>query len=269
MLIALAAGIAADAPPASGQGAAPRPDVFAVSAHLWRFWDSTGAPIAVVQYAVLTHTPPHAVAAPVTAVTLTFQQFGAGHQMRDSSWTQRFDHRADRPTDRFGSGVMTVPLGPRIASWRLAANDSGPPPDGAGDVFAVQPLPTGSIVVSDLAFGVPGHADIWQSGGEPALLGESGVFDRAVPIHVFYQVRSDAQRDEAVTWLTCTDITDPRVGRRVMQANFATPLRRGINAVERLLDMSRMKPGRYQVELQAGDPHGGGASVRMATFTLR
>lgn len=244
-------------------------DLFTIDSHLLRFWNSDGAPVAIVQYRLISPKRLDATHGPVVTATVALRQNGNAEQVHDTIWGQGLDRSADRPEDRFAAGFVVVPLAPWITSWSLDAGPSWSTTRQNGGVFPLQPLPSGSVVVSDLALGVPESADIWEFGGQGVLLGRWGAFNRKVPVHVSYQVLSEAAHDDVRTYITCTDITDPKVGKRVMQLSFDGRLDAGVNIAERIVDVSHLKAGRYQLEIQVGDLHGGGTSVRLATLVVR
>jgi hypothetical protein len=250
---------------AAGQG----PGAFRIITSLLRFWNVNGAPIAIVQYALVARKAVDTVSEPSIAATIVLRQIGAAHEVADTSWRQEIDRTAIRPADRVTAGYVVVPLRPWLIEWSLTARYPGTTDPGDGETRVGQPLPAGSIVVSDLALGAPPSANVWQFGAQRVLLELSDVFARKVPVHLFYQTRSEASHDDVRTYITCTDISDAKMGKRVLQVSFDGRLDPGINVSERELDMSHMKSGRYQVELQVGDQHGGGASVRMTTFTVK
>jgi hypothetical protein len=238
-----------------------------LNTRLLRFWDSAGAPIGVVQYVLKLHD---AITAdgPVVAVAMGLRLSGAAPPTTDSSWTQATGPSAEHPGDRFATGLAVVLLTSGRTSWYLTLGRVDSVNRQKGAVAVAEPLPRGSIVVSDLALAGDEAADSWRFGEEPVRLSRSSIFDRKLPVHIAFQVKSDSSHSDVRTWITLTNVSDPAAGKRVLQLNFPGRLDAGINLSERDLDMSKQKPGRYQLELQVGSMHGG-ASVRMTTFTLR
>jgi hypothetical protein len=235
---------------------------------LLRFWDSSGAPIGVIQYVLMLHDVITADG-PVPTVAMGLRLTGAAPQATDSSWTQATGPSAEHSGDRFATGLAIVPLGAGTMSWYLTLGRVGSDTQQQGAVSHQEPLQNGSIVVSDLALAGDDSSDSWEFRGQPVRLGRADLFDRKHPIHVSYQVKSDSSRDGVRTWITLTNVSDPTRGTRLPQESFLGTLHAGITFDEREIDLSKQKPGRYQLELQVGSIHGGGTSVRMATFTLK
>jgi hypothetical protein len=232
-----------------------------------RFWDATGAPIGVIQYELRLHDLITA-RSPVVTVAMGLGLSGTGPHANDSSWQRATGPSPDHPGDSFATGLVVVSLGPATTAWYLTLGRVDSVHVQKGAVTFAEPLPHGSVVLSDLALAGDTAADNWQSGEDAVRLGRSSLFDRKVPVHIFYQTLSEASHGSVRTVITCTDVTDPAMGRRVLQVAFNGRLDRGVNASERELDMSHVKPGRYQVEVDV-NAQGGGSSWQMTTFTLR
>ena len=249
-----------------------QPCMFDVAARLLRFWDVRGAPMAIVQFSLQLRDEMAARTAydnGSTTPRLTFRQLGAGHDVRDTTWRQGLDRPGPGNSGVAAVGFVAVPLAPWCTSWSVRASTVPWIRTSGGPAVPQQPLPSGSIVVSDLALAGAETPDLWEVGEGEVRLSRSNIFDRKAPIHLTYQVKSDSTWSDVRTWITLTDVSDASAGKRLPQFNFLGALHAGVSLAERDLDMSQQKPGKYQLELQVGSMHGGGTSVRMTPFTLK
>jgi hypothetical protein len=238
-------------------------------ARLLRFWDVQGEPIAVVQFALITQNKRATTGASGATVTFVLRQLGARQEVRDTTWQQATDQEIGNSSAQSMAGVVIVPLAPWLTSWSLVAGQTAWGTEISDNPVAQQPLERGPIVVSDLALGVSGSPGVALSGGHRALLALSGRFTRKDSVRLFYQVRATASHDDVRTWLTVTSVANAKRGKRVMQLSLPGRLTTGVNAIERILDFSKQKPGKYLLELQVGDLDGGGTSVRTAEFVVK
>ena len=160
-----------------------------LDARMLRFWDATGAPIALVQYALMLHDTA-TTTSPVETVSMGLWLTGDGSGTKDSSWTQATGPSADHPGDRFARGFAVVALGPGTTSWylTLGAVGSVTPRRGgvASDGGAAGRIDRGL----DLALAGDGDesADRWQFGeqsvprsGTPASSTASGAGAHCLP----------------------------------------------------------------------------------------
>ena len=236
---------------------------------LLRFWDLNGSPIAVVEYALSSHDRPDRSKNDVPTATFTLRHAVDGLVARDTVWQQGFNQSRTNARDHLATGIVTFPLSPGLTSWSLTGGPSWSLSTVAASTHAEASLASDPIVVSDLAFGVPRISETWASGAQPALLDLMNVFARKDSVRLFFQVRSDAYHQNVRTWITVTNQTDPRIGRRVVQLNYPMRLEPGVNAYEHILGIAKQTPGKYVVEVQVGDLNGGGTSVQRGEFVIR
>ena len=142
-----------------------------------------------------------------------------------------------------------VPLVAELTSWSLTETSNQWTRISAGVCAVQQPLPSGSIVVSDLALAGDEIPDIWEVGEEQVRLSRTNVFARKHPVHPTYQVKSDSNRSEIRTSITITDIGDRGPGKQVSQLAFTGRLASGITLLERDIGVSNLKSGMYQLGL--------------------
>jgi hypothetical protein len=249
-----------------------KPCMFDIAARVVRLWDIHGSPIAMVQFAVtlrddtLAHT--QYLSSPTTP-RMTFRQMGARPEVRDTTWRQGLDRPENARSGILAEGFVAAPLVPWLTSWTVRANTARWIRTSGSAPIGLQPLPQGPIVVSDLALAGDETPDIWDVGDDQVRLSRSNVFNRKAPIHLSYQVKSDSSHNDIKTWVTLTDVSDHGSGTRLLQLNFPGRLIAGVTFVERDINMSKQKSGTYQLEVQVGSTRGGGASVRVTTFTIR
>jgi hypothetical protein len=261
------------AAPRSVRGPALEAAIFNINSRLFRFWRNDGSQVAIVQFALIKRDEPYLDAdvhtrGPLTT-QMTFRQTGAGEQVHDTAWRQGFNRSSGEDGNIFANGYVAVPLVPGLTSWSLTETSNQWTRISGGACAVQQPLPSGSIVVSDLALAGEKIPDIWDAGEEPVRFSRSSIFERKHPIHLTYQVKSDSNRSEIRTSITLTDIGDHGLGKQISQLAFTGRLASGITLVERDIGLSKLKSGIYQLELQVSSLRGGGRSVRMTTFTVK
>lgn len=246
-----------------------------LQSRLLRFWAPDGHPIALAQFALFVREPFTSDAHYMSGgsrwavARMNLRQSAPGRPARDTTWNQGVNGTPSQPGDLFAAGFVSVPLMPGMTSWSLAATFNPSVASSGGECVPLEPLPTGSIVVSDLAFGLARSDLAWQFSGQTVLLSATGEFARNEPIHVTYQVRSDTRHDGGRTTITLTNVSDPKKGERLMQVRFDGVIGEGVNVVERELDVSHLKSGKYLVELEVADKHGGGSFWQSGMFTLK
>ncbi|MGH7582619.1 MAG: hypothetical protein ACREL5_05290 [Gemmatimonadales bacterium] len=218
-----------------------------VEAHRYWLWTESATPISVVVWRAARPT-----SSPLRLRLDAWDSTGAG---ADSTWTVP---AADSSSAEI---VGVVSATGRLARdcWRLtlaAAAASG---------ACARRRDDGPISLSDLVPIDSTNGVTWGT----VMIAATDTVERTRPAAIYYQVRSDARHEHIRTSLTLTDITDVHHGQRVTQFSFEGGLAAGVNEFARALDLSRVEPGRYLLELQVGDLDGAGASVRSAEFVIR
>jgi hypothetical protein len=236
----------------------------ALVAQRYRLWDSTGQPIVVVPF---TFTVADGNA-PRDSVAVTIRQWGAlDVDRRDSSWSV--------PLARMGGsgvatmrGVMVGPSSSTLTHWLLIASVmTYAPIDSVGEEQTW--MDDGGLTLSDLVPGADGSRLTWQHDSMATPLPDSVSFDHRTPVRLYYQALSVAAHAASRTTITVTNITNPKLGKRVLQIGFGGRLVRGRNDFSQDLDLTHQKRGRFRVELQVAALDGGGVSVRAVEFELR
>jgi hypothetical protein len=165
------------------------------------------------------------------------------------------------------TGLFSVATTPATSAWSVALRVDTV---ASGRVFntAVSPLAGGGVVLSDLVLGVEGRGVVWHPASGPVLLTPSAVFPRQQPVRLFYQIRSERAADSAQTSLALF-----RLGRAGEQAalrlSFVARLGAGLTEVRRVVDLSRLEPGRYRLEARVSGVTGRPPVSRSTLLTVQ
>lgn len=219
------------------------------AARVHRLWDpESGVPVAVTSYRLRDED--------LADTTVTGQHPPARLTMR--LWSPRDRHLVDstvtlRLDGSPARGVLTLPAPEGVSSWALNVAQAG---QRRGHAFAdpEEPLGEGSVTFSDLVLGQARDSLWWTVPGESVPISTTLDFTRGEPLSLYAQVRSDRGRPAArmsmrVSRLRGTEV-DPRDALTVESPGG---IHGGITAVIREVDLSRLKPGDYVLEIGVVD----------------
>jgi hypothetical protein len=249
---------------------APRPAVhLRLQAQYQRVWDPrTGRLIALVPWAVPVEDVARVTDQRTVAVRMDIRSYRATDQASwDSVVTGELPVPPGGEDAHLITGLFSVATTPATSAWSVALRVDTV---ASGRVFntAVSPLAGGGVVLSDLVLGVEGRGVVWHPASGPVLLTPSAVFPRQQPVRLFYQIRSERAADSAQTSLALF-----RLGRAGEQAalrlSFVARLGAGLTEVRRVVDLSRLEPGRYRLEARVSGVTGRPPVSRSTLLTVQ
>ena len=239
-----------------------------------RLWGAAGAGIAIIPYRFTLNTTRRAnrdsgQAVPMSAGFVLRQADSGGGSTSDSTWIQPLRPSAGTRGALEVEGFVVIPAAANQTSWQLTATTD---PDGAhAEVLqsAQAPHPGSTILLSDFLLGSASNGLTWCRGGATIRIAVSDTFPRRDVMHVYYQLQSNAAYADVRTTLTVSNVTNPQSTTGRLQIFFDGRLAAGLSDADRELELSRLRPGRYLLELQVAEPHGGGATVWSTYFVVK
>jgi GWxTD domain-containing protein len=197
----------------------------------------------------------------------------AGRPFADLDTSIVFRPSAPLGRSQYLIGRAELPLPPGRWTWRAALQ--------VGDsVGIVLPRDTvlvnqraGSLTLSDLALGIPGASAAWEPvPGDTVLLTPFDLFPEGGQVELYYEAagaipRTTYRHDIAVFRVR----GDPgAVERRpVVTLGFDEPAPDTLLRAHRVLQLARLKPGRYLIEVKLSTPEGETAARRRQFIVVR
>ncbi len=227
-------------------------EVVAQVDHLWD--PATGTPIDLLPYTIVGHDlAAHDSGGQRTAlVNLELRRWGRAGA---SDTTIRLSLALPPHTTKHPAftGYIVVPTLSGLDSWSLMATQAELRPGGVYQ-DSKEPLDSGPLVVSDLVLGMASQGLAWQTGNRQVVLAPQDVVARNEPVQLYYQVKSDIDRVSVRTTLRLFhEGADRATTKPAMQIAFDTPIRRGLNEIERELSVTRLASGRYWFDVEVSD----------------
>lgn len=241
-----------------------------VIARLHRLWDPiTSAEIALVTYAVKSKdlVVQHEGAALTARVEFELRRWDAEHErFLDTAFTRRFTTTLDNP--RHLTGFLVTPSSATTNSWSIVATQSANRRGRAWDVTS-GPLDRGDQAISDLVLGQGGQGVAWTNHNVSIPLAPLNAVDRALPVSLYYQIRSTTARAGLRTTVALYRM-DGTVARdtAAMQLGYEQSVQSGINEVAPTIDVSRLEKGAYRLEVRLADERGAIVSRRTVQLNL-
>ncbi|HEY4099959.1 MAG TPA: hypothetical protein VGM20_03685 [Gemmatimonadales bacterium] len=245
----------------------------AIVSRLHRLWDPiSAAPIALITYAF-----------PIK--DLAVQSGGAGVSTTVDLTVRQWDRDADRWQDTSVSrhfqiadtgskatnlvGYVVTPSSSGVSAWSVVATQPEQRRGRAMDVTTAG-LDPGPVAISDLVFGSSAQGLSWRLHGEPIPLAPTNAVDRRDTVSMYYQIRSETQRDGLRTTVALYPIRDGVVSdSAALQVTFDQAVHSGINEVAPIVDLSNLDRGSYRVEVRLVDAAGRALVRRRAGLDLR
>jgi hypothetical protein len=244
-----------------------------MKARLHRLWDPVnGSSIALVTYALGAKDvaiQPN-VPTPTASVDLSLRTWNpAVDSWTDTAFTRRWNVPDSNIHNPELDGFLVVHSTPGVTSWSLIAAQGTSRRGRAWDV-TTPGLASGALAISDLVIGTGGETMTWQLRGEPIPLAPDGAVDRKVPMSLYFQIRSDAQRSDLRATVALYRVGgSSRDTLPALQVGFAQQLRAGINEIAPQIDLSQLDRGDYRIEVLLGDAGGHTLVRRSAMLQLR
>ena len=228
-------------------------------AQLAQLWDpSTERPIAVLAYAVrlndLKVENDRSGQRPVR-VQLAFARWQpATEAWTEDSLTRDFVVPKHRDGDTHLTGFAALAGVGGIGSWGLTAAQ----PDGRwGRAYGTAvPNREDAVALSSLIVAPESRGLSWVLGSERIYLSPGGTIKRGEPLHLFYQVRAQGAIASAGTTIEVRSVAEGQELPAAIQVSFAGELPDGVTGIDRVLDLSQLKPGRYAMEVRVADKTG-------------
>jgi ketosteroid isomerase-like protein len=222
-----------------------------IVAQLQRLWDPvSGAPAAIFSYSMpLDDLPVPADSANAATVQMALRRWDAAQGVEaDTTFTLQVARPA--ATAAGASTVHAIALSQRdgVRTWslRAAVSDSS---FGKAWGVADSTLDTGPVALSDLVLGSRRQGVAAHLGGRDIALAPLGAFSRSDLVELYYQIHSDRDVDQVETTLNLARMFGGNRPDSVVLSIRADGgvVHRGINEVERALDVTKLPPGAYHV----------------------
>ncbi len=239
-------------------------------AHFASVWDpSSGAPLAVIDYALKSGDLAFEddSAGKIAAIDLAFRQWSrATEQWLDTSLRRRLRFAGVPGKDQWVTGYVVIPSRGDVTTWSLVATQ---PDDRRLRAWGDRPpLGTSYLRLSDLVLGAASQHETWTTTtGTSVPLAPLGTFDKAEPVSVYWQARSDVAR-EGVAITVRLFAVGVRGEKPAIEVGFTTDLKAGINELDRLVGIDRLDKGEYRLEIAMHGQDGAEAS-RSARLLVR
>lgn len=109
----------------------------------------------------------------------------------------------------------------------------------------------------------------WSLGGELIPVDPIATFASTQPLSLFYQIKSGGADRQVTTRVAVSRIDDQgRTGVEALSLGFTSEVHTGLQNVAPLLDVSRLAPGRYAVEIRLNTPEGAMLGSSWTAFRL-
>ncbi|HEY4321023.1 MAG TPA: hypothetical protein VGM77_07565 [Gemmatimonadales bacterium] len=241
-----------------------------LTARVSQLWNPVSdTPIALVTYAVADRDLAIQETDTVPArVRFELRQWSAAHDSwRDTSWTLPWSRTAAMPTNLAHTG-FTVVAGDPTASWSLVATEATAKRalvTGTADTRPADP----NIDMSDLILGAASQRLVFRLNDLPIPLAAGGALNRAEPASLYYQVKSTAARTglraSAAWYRNANSATDTAA---VLTMAYDQQLHPGINENQLEMDLTRLQPGDYRLQIRTLDADGRVLASRDVTVRL-
>ncbi len=173
------------------------------------------------------------------------------------------------PKSRHASGFMVVPMVAATESWTLAAGRSGSATSRRWQA-SIEPLRDEKLVLSDLVLGAEGQQVSSLIGAQSVVLAPLPVVSRGESVNIYYQLRSDSSRANALTTIRVMRVLGGTEQlEEVLTMGFRSDLVAGFNQIERGLDVSHLGGARYLVDVTVSDSVGRVHATQRGTLDLR
>ncbi len=168
----------------------------------------------------------------------------------------------------FVTGLMVIPAPAGVSSWSVSVRQSATRRGRTFDDHHL-PLEEGPLALSDLVLGDNIEGLPWSYAGRSIFVAPLGHVTRGEAVQLFYQVRSDRDRPRLRITVVLHRIDgDAPEESAAFQLGFETKAESGVTDNAQLLDLSRLEPGSYRLELFAADAERGLLVRRHTTLVV-
>jgi len=197
----------------------------------------------------------------------------AGRPFADLDTTIVFRPSAPLGRSQYLIGRAELPLPPGRWTWRAALQVG----DSVGIVLprdtVLVPRPAGGLTLSDLALGIRGASAAWEPvPGDTVLLTPFDLFPEGGEVELYYEAAgatpgTSYRHDIAVYRIRGEPGSVER--RPVVTLGFAEPATDTLLRSHRVVQLARLKPGRYLIEVKLSTPEGEAAARRREFIVVR
>lgn len=232
-------------------------------ARLLRYWDpATGALRALVVYA-LTRSD-----LDTSVISLHVAQWDSRSDERhDTTVTRR--EQIGGLADRDLIGVVGLSSSAGVKSWSVTAVQGARRGRSFDDNAAA--IGSGPVAISDLILGVESQQTSTPIGPSTVPLAPLGHVARDELLHLYYQLRSDSARSVRVAlafYRAPPAGSAAPLGNALLSETSTTRLVPGIAPHEQTIDLSRLAPDRYVVEVTVASARGDTLTRRRTEITV-
>ncbi len=226
-----------------------------VAAQIDHLWDpATGNPVDLLPYMIVGNDLAAKDSAGVRTafVDLALRRWGGG-STRDTAIRLALSLPLHGPKHPAFTGLMVMPTVAGLDAWSLMATQVELRHGGVYQDNKA-PLDAGPLVLSDIVLGMASQGLVWETGGRKIVLAPQGVVARNEPVQLYYQVKSDGDRAGTRTRVSVfPEGADRATAKPAMQIAFDSPMRRGLNEVERELGVAKLTSGKYWIDVEVTD----------------
>jgi hypothetical protein len=228
-------------------------------AQLAQLWDPVSEePIAVIAYGLrlgdLKVTKDSSGKETARVALALARWHPATAEWKEDSLTRDFVVPKERSDETHLTGFATLAGVGGVGSWGLTAAQ---PDRRWGRAYGTAvPNRADAVAVSSLIVAPESRGLSWVLRGERIFLSPGGKIKRTEPLHLFYQLRSQGALASAGTTIEVRSIAEGQELPAAIQVSFTGSLPDGVTNINRVLDLSQLKPGRYQMEVRVGDKTG-------------
>jgi hypothetical protein len=242
---------------------------------LFRLWDpATGTPRAVTVYALKVgdlQLTPSDDGGSGAVFDLTLRQWDPGeNRSSDTTLTRRIRIPAKTTATEQLTGALVVPSSSGVTAWSLLATQ-GNDRQGRAAQESAPPLDAGGLTISDIVLGEARQGLTAMVGNTRLVLAPTGAVDRKSPVNLYFQLRSASARSDAEMTVALYPLDGAPRAKAIAALEIRLPfvMRPGVNEVERMLDVSRLVPGAYRLEVLVRDRTTGTTTRRSTPLNIR
>ncbi|MBK6494103.1 MAG: hypothetical protein IPG05_03205 [Gemmatimonadetes bacterium] len=175
-------------------------------------------------------------------------------EWKEDSLTREFLVPKARSSETHLTGFATLAGVGGVGSWGLTAAQ---PDRRWGRAYGTAvPNRGDAVALSSLIVAPESRGLSWVLRSERIYLSPGGTIKRGEPLHLFYQVRAQGAIAAAGTTIEVRSVAEGAEQPAAIQVSFTGELPDGVTGVNRILDLSQLKPGRYSMEVRVGDKTG-------------
>lgn len=237
-----------------------------------QLWDVTsGAPMTILTYGVKLgdlRVGRDSAGRESARVDLRFRRWlPTSAEWREDSLRSEHTIPSDRTGDTHLTAFRVFPNEGGIASWGITVTQ---PDGGWGRAYAnTAPLSEAAVALSDVIIAPESRGISWVHHGDRIFLSPGGTIRNSEPVRLYYQVRATSALPGSSARLEISRVIRGVIGPTAAIAlDFSAPLKEGVNVASRVLDISQLPAGTYQLEIRIIGKGGDIVARRAARFDV-